>query len=426
MIKQLKPKSEFGRNILLLMTGTSIAQAITLAFIPILTRIYTPDDFGLVAIYVSLASLVSLVATGRYEMAILVANDQQESDDLTLISILIGLSISLLSLLIIFLFGQEICNLVGSNDIKPWLFFIPISVLFTGIYQSFNYWLTRKKAFKVVSKGRVVSSSMNTLTAAFIGMSLPTINGLIIGGVFSNILAAFYYGKAVLLQGIRPNLYKGRARWLLKKHYRFPLFQLPNALVDGVRQNIINVMIGRFFGIDTLGFYSLGLKVLMLPSTLIGGAISQVFYQKLSEMHNSQISTFKFVRNFVLKAMFFSWPFYLLLYYFSVDLFSFMFGDKWQVSGEIVRELVPWFYLMFISSTISTVFIILGRQGYLLLLSIIYLLVPIFSIYESSGDLFGALSLMNSGMSIVLLIMIFLALRASYSEDKKQQKRGLQ
>jgi O-antigen/teichoic acid export membrane protein len=67
VLNKLKPKSEFSRNVLTLMTGTTIAQAIPIAISPILTRIYTPEDFGMFALYMSTASLFSVIATGRYE-----------------------------------------------------------------------------------------------------------------------------------------------------------------------------------------------------------------------------------------------------------------------------------------------------------------------------------------------------------------------
>jgi O-antigen/teichoic acid export membrane protein len=401
------------------MTGSTIAQAIVIASTPILTRIYTPDDFGLVAIYVSLASILSIVATGRYEMAILLAKKQQESDDLTLISIFIAMGVAFLSLIIVVVFKQQIINLVANESIAMWLYFIPVSVLSAGLYQSFNYWLTRKKLYRHLSQGRVISSVANVSTATAVGFSGVLGNGMVAGSILSNAITATFYGWKVLSQGFYPNIDKKKANSYLKKYYKLPLFQLPNALVDGIRQSVVNIFVGRYFGVELLGFYSLALKMLMLPSTLIGGAISQVFYQKLSEMHNNKQITFSFVWRFVLKMALLSLPFYLVLYYFAIDLFEPFFGKNWTISGEMVKELMPWFYLMFVSSSISTAFIVFGKQAYLFGLSLIYLFVPIVSIVYNTSNIFDVLVWMNVGMSGVLIMMIILALRFSYNESLK-------
>jgi O-antigen/teichoic acid export membrane protein len=410
--------TDFARNVLTLMTGSTIAQAILMASTPILTRIYTPDDFGLVAIYVSLASVLSIVATGRYEMAIILAEKQQESDDLTLISIFIATGVAFLSLIIVVVFDRQIINLVANEDIAMWLYFIPISVLAAGLYQSFNYWLNRKKLYRDLSQGRVISSVTNVSTAAAIGFSRVLTNGMVVGSILSNVITATFYGRKVLSHGFHPNVDKNKVSRYLKKYYKLPLFQLPNALVDGVRQSVVNIFIGRFFGIEILGFYSLALKMLMLPSALVGGAISQVFYQKLSGMHNNGEITFSFVCRFVLKLLLLSLPFYLLLYYFAIDLFEIFFGKNWAVSGEVVKELMPWFYLMLVSSSISTVYIVFGKQAYLFGLSLVYLFVPIVSIIYNASNIFDALIWMNIGMSSVLIVMIILALKFSYNESE--------
>ena len=139
-MKRFLPKSEFGRNVLTLMTGTTIAQAIPIAISPILTRIYTPEDFGLFAFYASIASIISVVATGRYELAIMLPKKDDDAINIVVLSILISFLVSLLSLIIVLVFNTQITNLLGNPEIANWLYFIPLTVLFTGIYQSFNYW----------------------------------------------------------------------------------------------------------------------------------------------------------------------------------------------------------------------------------------------------------------------------------------------
>ena len=143
-----KPKSEFTRNVLTLMTGTTIAQAIPIAISPILTRIYTPEDFGIFALYISIASILSLIATGRYELAIMLPTKDKDAVNIVALSLFISFFVSFIALLIVSIFNTQITSLLGNPDISSWLYFIPLTVLFTGIYQSFNYWSNRKKSIK--------------------------------------------------------------------------------------------------------------------------------------------------------------------------------------------------------------------------------------------------------------------------------------
>jgi len=133
---KLFPHSEFSRNVLTLMTGTTIAQAIPIAISPILTRIYTPEDFGVFAL-----------------------------------SIIISFFISLITLIIVFVFNIQITNLLGNKEISNWLYFIPITVLLTGVYQSFNYWSNRKKQnigfYTVIKNIKYIRGSINDTYSNF-------------------------------------------------------------------------------------------------------------------------------------------------------------------------------------------------------------------------------------------------------------------
>ena len=130
MIKRLKKRftsGSFARNVLTLMTGTTIAQAIPIAISPILTRIYTPEDFGVFALYMSIASIIAVLATGRYELAIMLPKKDEDAVNIVALSIIIAFFVSLISFLIVFIFNTQITNLLGNPEISNWLYFIPIT-----------------------------------------------------------------------------------------------------------------------------------------------------------------------------------------------------------------------------------------------------------------------------------------------------------
>ena len=183
MLTKLKPKSEFSRNVLTLMTGTTIAQAIPIAISPILTRIYTPEDFGVFALYMSVASILSVIAAGRYELAIMLPKKDEDAINIVALSILISFFISFISFLVIFLFNAKITNLLGNSEISNWLYFIPITVLLTGMYRSFNYWSNRKKQYKRLATSKIIQSFTTSSTNLSMGFGGFGASGLILGGV---------------------------------------------------------------------------------------------------------------------------------------------------------------------------------------------------------------------------------------------------
>ena len=137
MIMRSKIKSEFTRNVLTLMTGTTISLAIPIAISPVLTRIYTPQDFGVFALYMAITTIIAVLVTGRYELAIMLPKKDENAVDILILSLIISLVVSLISFLIIFFFNPQITKILGSQEISRWLYLVPCSILLIGFYNSF-------------------------------------------------------------------------------------------------------------------------------------------------------------------------------------------------------------------------------------------------------------------------------------------------
>lgn len=145
MINKLKPKSDFSHNVLTLMTGTTIAQAIPIAISPILTRIYTPEDFGVFALFLAIVGFFSVIASGRYEQAILIPKKDEDAINIFALGFIIICSISLFLLIIILIFNNNITALLNNETISIWLYFIPLTVFFIGLFNLLVLFNNRKK-----------------------------------------------------------------------------------------------------------------------------------------------------------------------------------------------------------------------------------------------------------------------------------------
>jgi len=420
MINKLKPKSEFSRNVLTLMTGTSIAQAIPIAISPILTRIYSPEDFGIFALYMSVASILSVVATGRYELAIMLPKKDSDAINIVLLSIIIAFFISLLSLTIVFVFNAQITNLLGNSEISNWLYFIPITVLLTGIYQSFNYWSNRKKQYKRLARSRVVQSGVTGSTNLGMGFAGLGSSGLIIGAVLGQGVATSMLARMIWKEDRHrlKDLNKIKTIALILKYIKFPKYNLPNALIDGFRLSGISILIAKFFTTATLGQFSLAWKMLQMPMGVIGGSLSQVFFQKVSSTKKTDLH--RVVIKFIIKASLVAAPIFLVIHFFAVDIFKFAFGENWEIAGEAASTMALWLFLSFLSSPMANIFIVLNKQEVVLLVSIIYMLLPILIlVFLNSMGFIEVLNIITLTMSIVLIFYMLLAL--IYTNKEKNE-----
>ncbi len=411
MLGKFKPKSEFSRNVLTLMTGTTIAQAIPIAISPILTRIYTPEDFGMFALYMSIASILSVIATGRYELAIMLPKKDEDAVNIVALSIIISFFVSFIAFLIVYIFNAQITSLLGNQDISNWLYFIPVTVLLTGVYQSFNYWSNRKKQYKRLANNRVIRSGTTATTNLGMGFGGFGSSGLILGGVLGQGVATSALGRMVWREdkGLLENISKLKMFAMMRKYKKLPMFNLPNAVIDGFRLSGISILIAKFFTTATLGQFALAWKMVQTPMSLIGSSLSQVFFQKISSANKSDLNSL--VKIFIIKASLIALPIFLIIYFFAVDIFIVIFGENWKLAGEIASVMTPWLFLNFITSPISTLFIVLNRQDTILIFSIIYMLVPLSIIYFLKElDFLVVLNYVSISMAILLLFFIYLVI----------------
>ena len=406
MLNKFKPKSEFSRNVLTLMTGTTIAQAIPIAISPILTRLYTPKDFGVFALFSVLVYVLATIANGRYELAIMLPKKDEDAINLMALGFAINVVLTITIFIIILLFNNTILTLLNNSDIKPWLYLIPITVFLVGCFNLLRFFNNRKKEYKDLAKANVYKSIAMAVVQLFLGFFKAGAIGLISGQIFSQLVSNAKLFFNIKHLNLFVKIKKVKMIALAKKYKKFPLYNLPNALIDGFRMSMINILIGKFFSISTLGQFSLAWRITQVPSSLIGNSISQVFFQKVSSSKNSDLQ--KIVKNFIVKASLVAIPMFLVIYLFAKPIFTFVFGKEWQDAGAVASILAPWLFLNFLTSPLSTIFIKLEKQQVLLIFGIFYALVPVLILYYYHFDFLEAIELITFAMSLMLLIFIAL------------------
>lgn len=400
------------------MTGTSFAQGISLAITPILTRVYTPEDFGFLALFMSILSVLAVLATGRYEYAIMLPKNNKDAINIVFLSILISILISLTLFLIIFIYDYEIAELLGNLQILEVIYFLPIIVLLSGLYQTFNYWNSRNKHYKNISISLLSKSAITSSSSLYMGFSHIS-NGLILGQIFGQLFATFIIGVKTWKDGQKYiiNINKLKMIVLAKRYIKLPIYNLPNALLDTLKNAGLNILISKLFSNSILGQFSLSWKMLQTPMTLIGGSLSQVFYQKLSVTSKHEMT--KLIKKFLFKNILIALPLFSVIFIYAEVLFSFIFGEQWRLAGTISSIISPWIFLNFLTSPLATIFIILNRQGTLLIFALFYMMTPLLiMVYFQNKDFLIIINYISLSMSLLLLIFLYLI----FSVIKKETK----
>ena len=358
MINKFKPKSEFSRNVLTLMTGATIAQAIPIAISPILTRIYTPEDFGVLALFVAITAILGSIVNGRYELAIMLPKKDEDAINIFALGFIITCFISLILLILVLVFNDYFTKLLGNEEISFWLYFVPIAVFFTGIWNILNYFNNRKKQYKDIAKATIIKSILTAIVQLSVGFIKSGVTGLISGQIVSQLFAnTKLFSNIIKDKLLLSRISKVKIIALAKRYKDFPRFSMPGALSNTVSSQLPSLFIPKIFTLTISGNFFLANKIVNLPASLISGSVSQVLLQNLTENKNKKLESLPLLINTLKKLIFIALPITIMGYILSPYIFPFLFGENWVISGEIAQYLFLIFFVHFSISPLSASFV---------------------------------------------------------------------
>jgi O-antigen/teichoic acid export membrane protein len=421
-ISHILQRDSFSKNVITLLTGTTLAQAIPIAVAPILTRIYTPDDFGLFALYVAISSIVGIMATGRYELTIMLPKNERDAANLFIVSILVTHLVSLVLLGVVFFFNRTITRLLGNPEISFWLYFVPLSVLLTGIYQSLNYWSNRKKQYKYLAVNRIIQNSTMSCSQLAAGFSGYNCGGLISGSIIGLGAATISLGIKLFKEDktIFFNTTKQEKITIAHRYINFPRYLIFAHLLNSASFQSPNILLNMFFGSSTAGFYMLTRRVISVPMSIVARAIGDIFRQEASHefIHKGQCIKV-FYKTLKLLFLIAVLPF-TIFYFIAPDLFAFIFGEQWRIAGKYAQILTPMVFFQFITSPLSLMFMVAEKQRLDLIWQIILFLTTSSSLaigyfFESTTC---ALVLFSGSYSIMYIISVIMSARFARGNQK--------
>ena len=427
VVRSVLPQGWFARNVVVLAGGTVLGQAIVVLTSPILTRLYTPEDFGVLAVYTSILSIISVIASLRYELAIPLPEKDEDAANILALSLSIVAFMGLLVGIGTWLLGIQIVCLANVPALRQYLWLFPVGVVMVGTYEVLNYWAVRKEAFTQIARTKLNQGAGLAIAQIGLGLLKSGPLGLLIGrimgqaaGITTLTMLAYKKDKKAL-EAISPS----RVRYMVARYRRFPLFSSGAALINALGLQLPVLLLSGFYGAQVVGQFMLVQRVFGLPLTLLGTAVSQVYLSQAAHKARADIQGLQKLFYTIAKrmAVLGSMP-TIILVGAGPSLFSLVFGIEWRQAGVYAQIMAAMFLSAFVATPLSYTFSVLERQDLSLIWNGSRLLLSAGSIYiayKLGWNATHAVVAYSIGMLVGYLSLFLLSASAIRSKTKREE-----
>lgn len=372
------------RSVGVLVSGTALGHGITAAALPVLSRLYTPAEFSLLAVFAGVVSVISVAACLRFDIAIALPREDSEAFDLLLLSIGFALLTSVALLILVLLVPDWIAYRLKQPALLPYLWLIPVSVLLAGSYSALQMWFVRHKGFHLIARSRVAQSAASAGVQISSGALGTGPVGLFVGHAINTGAACFVLGYRLLKERrhavCAPLPTWARLRGSFKAYDRFPKYSTWEALCNSAAIQLPVILIAALAAPAEAGYLMLATYVMQAPMALIGNAVGQVYLSRAAEEHRQgQLSAFTAgILHGLVKAG--VGPL-LAAGIIAPAAFGLVFGADWGRAGVLVAWMTPWFILQFLVGPISMALHVTGHQRAAFALQVVGLVTRVLGVW---------------------------------------------
>lgn len=366
-LKNLRYEGSFARNFTITFSGNTAAIIVGFIFTPFIARVYNPEAYGFFALFVSVVSNLSVLATFQLPRAFVLPESEPEFNRIAGVAFLLTAAVILLSTLVLILFGDFLLDRVKLDGSLEELFIllIPVAVLLYALNDIFKSWNVRRKFFArnavmQISSSLVARTSTLTYGVATAGNSA----GLVIGDLISKVLENLYLGRHLMKnRAIRPSIKDLHFFETLRRYRSYPLLVLPGVWIQAVITQLPVYFASLFYSSALAGHYSFANSLLNLPVVLLAGAVAPVFLQKAAEMRRSTSGDLRgIVRSLADRLFYAGLVPMLLLTVFGDYIFRIILGSPWELAGEMASFMGIYFFFLILHYPLASLFRIYHKE----------------------------------------------------------------
>jgi O-antigen/teichoic acid export membrane protein len=354
--------SELLRNTSVLISGSVLAQLVPIFLQPFLRRYFTPESFGAFSVYSSIVGILIVVSSFKYELAIVLPKRDKESINILALSLALNFLFSIVILTLILFFNVKLIRLLNLSEKYSFIIYlIPLGTFLINTFQSFNYWLIRKKAYFSISLNKFIRRCFEGITQVIFAF-LKNAKGLLLGdiiGQFTNVVTVVAQSRK---NGFSTKeISYSKIRYISRKYSEFPKFSLVPGFMSACSYLLPAILINKFYSSEITGYFDLSKLLLSIPFALVASSVSSVLLQRISERYQQNQSFLGEIRPILYLVTLICIVEILIISFFGISLFKFIFGSIYGFSGEISKILVWSYAFNFFVSSFSSVFISMRR-----------------------------------------------------------------
>lgn len=393
------------RDVGKLLSANVIAQALGLLIYPFLTRLYSPDDFGLLNLFMSIGGILALLSTSEYQNAILLPSQETEAAKVarTALSLLSGWVV-LITLTIPF--SDSIAHFFNAPELSCVYWLLVPFVIASGCWAIYNSWLTRRREYGRISGYQLNQSVIGVLTKLLFGWVGWLRSGLVVSSIVSPFIALLV--AASRNKDAFRDLWKSCGEPLKEvayKYRRFPIYSMPRTLINNLSGNLPALMLTPYFGLNQLGFFAMAMTLAFRPISMITSSMHQVLFERVSKSVRNKESIAPWLQKQWLKMAFVVVPSMAILTIFMSWLVRLFLGAGWEETAILIRYMIPWMTCVFLIAPLAFISDVFGKQKLFLIIEIVYLALRVVAmligIWMDSFE--WAIILMSAVGTIVLL-----------------------
>ena len=404
--------SEFGINVVKLVSGTAIAHITTFIATPFLTRIFSMQSLGDLQVFVSTVMTFGVVASLKYEMAIVLPQEDDEGEKIALLSLFSLLFFSLCFTVLLALAGNSILGFFRASSLQPYLYFIALGVFLFGLWQALQYILVRKKEFGVLARNKVAQVVVTNILAVGLGIFWQKTIILLIAQLCGYGAAAFMILRLAPLHTRIDLKELAHLAWQYKK---FPTVNTAMVFLNTLSLQLPVFMLSRYFGTEIVALYSMANRIVNIPLFMIGRSVQQVYFQSASEaFHRGGSALLNVYKSTVKKLAIFAIVPLILLLALGPQIAHVYFGAAYRQAGVFMQIITFWMFFQFITSPVSATFTVINRQevAFYLIVASLILRFSAMALFSSSPKvMLFALSLSAGLFYIFYNLYIYLLIR---------------
>jgi len=405
-------KSSFVKNVFVVMSGTAVAQVLGFALTPIISRLYSPSDFGVFGSFYAISAVIAAGTTLQYTQAIMLPKEKKDAINLFILSCLCTVAVGFLCFIFCLLASTFVNGLMKTEGVWALSLLVAATVV-GGLNQSCQAWCVRAKAFKHTAASQVIRSLSKN--GARIGFGYLKIGaaGLIVSNVLGNILASLNLIRVLLpdLLAFRRYIRWDRIKQLAKDYRDFPMYSASQNVINSLSSGFAVLLLTHFYGIAIAGAYAFGMSILWTPMSLLIGALRQVLFQKAAEtQHHGGSLTPLYMK---VTAGLFALAFFpsVVLFIWAPEIFTWIFGSQWYTAGEFAKFLILWMMFTFcnLPAVLFAQIIRIQRSVFfydLVLLAVRVVTLVIGGLYLNALQTICLFSLVGAAMNAILIFLV--------------------